>query len=65
MTVINHLKRNGIQTSIHYPPFWEFKAYNDSFKKSDCPIEPAPPITKNDESDTSSDSSLPKAWRSI
>ena len=38
ITVINHLKRNGIQTSIHYPPFWEFKAYNDSFKKSDCPI---------------------------
>ena len=38
ITVINHLKKVGIQTSIHYPPFWEFKAYNESFKKTDCPI---------------------------
>ncbi len=38
ISVINHLKKIGIQTSIHYPPFWEFKAYNESFKKSDCPI---------------------------
>ncbi|MDA9120344.1 DegT/DnrJ/EryC1/StrS family aminotransferase [Opitutales bacterium] len=37
-SVINYLKELGIQTSIHYPPFWEFKAYNKCFKKSDCPV---------------------------
>ena len=37
-SVINYLKELGIQTSIHYPPFWEFKAYNKCFKKSECPV---------------------------
>ena len=37
-SVINYLKELGIQTSIHYPPFWEFKAYSNMFKKSDCPV---------------------------
>lgn len=36
--VIEYLKEIGIQTSIHYPPFWEFKAYSKMFKKSDCPV---------------------------
>lgn len=37
-SVINYLKELGIQTSIHYPPFWEFKAYSKMFKKTDCPM---------------------------
>ena len=37
-SVINYLKEIGIQTSIHYPPFWDFKAYSKCFKKSDCPV---------------------------
>tara|TARA_B100000963_G_C22635309_1_gene677280 strand:+ start:1907 stop:3043 length:1137 start_codon:yes stop_codon:yes gene_type:complete len=35
---INHLKNNGIQSSIHYPAFWDFTAYKDYFSKKDTPI---------------------------
>lgn len=27
--VMEHMKQAGIQTSIHYPPFWSFAAYRD------------------------------------
>ncbi|MAS81080.1 MAG: DegT/DnrJ/EryC1/StrS aminotransferase [Legionellales bacterium] len=36
--VINTLKEKGIQSSIHYPPFWDFKAYKDRFSSDDAPI---------------------------
>ncbi len=36
--VINYLKERGIQSSIHYPPFWNFKAYKGRFSASDYPI---------------------------
>ena len=38
VAVINSLKAKGIQTSIHYPPFWSFTAFKDQFAKTDCPI---------------------------
>lgn len=37
-TAINHLKNNRIQSSIHYPAFWDFTAYKDYFNKKDTPI---------------------------
>jgi len=36
--VINFLKSNGIQSSIHYPPFWGFTAYKGLFTSTDTPI---------------------------
>ena len=36
-SVIEHCKKNGIQTSIHYPAFWDFEAYKDKFDKNDTP----------------------------
>ena len=36
--VINYLKSNKIQSSIHYPAFWEFSAFKKDFNKTDTPI---------------------------
>jgi dTDP-4-amino-4,6-dideoxygalactose transaminase len=36
--VMNGLKIKKIQSSIHYPPFWNFKAYQDQFTPDDAPI---------------------------
>jgi len=36
--VIEKLKQKGIQSSIHYPPFWDFTAYAGQFKPTDAPI---------------------------
>lgn len=38
LEVINALKEKKIQTSIHYPPFWNFKAYKNLFSIDDAPI---------------------------
>ena len=38
VAVINKLRTSKIQSSIHYPPFWEFTAYSDSMKQSDAPL---------------------------
>jgi len=35
--VIEFLKGQGIQSSVHYPPFWGFSAYRDYFQPSDTP----------------------------
>jgi dTDP-4-amino-4,6-dideoxygalactose transaminase len=37
-TVIEGLKAKGIQSSIHYPPFWKFTAYSGQFSASDAPV---------------------------
>lgn len=37
-TVIELLKANGIQSSIHYPPFWSFTAYDGHFSAADTPV---------------------------
>lgn len=36
--VINHLKEQGIQSSIHYPAFWDFSAYKNFFNKKKTPL---------------------------
>jgi dTDP-4-amino-4,6-dideoxygalactose transaminase len=38
VAVIGTLKENGIQSSIHYPPFWNFSAYKGQFSPDDSPI---------------------------
>jgi dTDP-4-amino-4,6-dideoxygalactose transaminase len=38
VTVMDSLKMKGIQSSIHYPPFWNFTAYAGWFDASDTPI---------------------------
>ena len=35
--VISTLKKKGIQSSIHYPPFWGFSAYENDYNPSDFP----------------------------
>jgi dTDP-4-amino-4,6-dideoxygalactose transaminase len=35
--VIEKLKAQGIQSSIHYPPFWNFTAYAGQFSPDDAP----------------------------
>ena len=35
--VINELKENRIQSSIHYPPFWNFSAFEGMFSPSETP----------------------------
>jgi len=35
--VIRHLKEAGIQTSIHYPPFWSFTAFGESCSPAQAP----------------------------
>ncbi len=36
--VIESLKAKGIQSSIHYPPFWNFTAYAGHFSPDDAPV---------------------------
>lgn len=36
--VIESLKAKGIQSSIHYPPFWNFTAYAGKFSPDDAPL---------------------------
>ncbi len=36
--VIEALKAKGVQSSIHYPPFWGFSAYQGFFTPQDAPI---------------------------
>lgn len=36
--VIGRLREAGIQTSIHYPPFWEFTAYEGITHPKDAPL---------------------------
>lgn len=36
--LIESLKAKGIQSSIHYPPFWNFTAYIDQFSQECAPI---------------------------
>jgi len=36
-SVIEYCKKKGIQTSIHYPAFWEFTAYKNQFDKNQTP----------------------------
>ena len=38
VAVIEHLKENRIQSSIHYPPFWGFTAYANQLKRKDAPV---------------------------
>ena len=38
LEVINKLKEIGIQTSIHYPAFWNFTAYKDVYNEDETPI---------------------------
>ncbi len=38
VAVIGALKENKIQSSIHYPPFWDFSAYKGQFSPVDSPI---------------------------
>lgn len=35
--VISKLREQGIQTSIHYPPFWNFTAYGEQTNPADAP----------------------------
>jgi dTDP-4-amino-4,6-dideoxygalactose transaminase len=36
--IIGALKEKGIQSSIHYPPFWDFTAYKGQFSSTDSPV---------------------------
>ena len=36
--VISQMRASGVQTSIHYPPFWSFTAYQDIASDTDAPI---------------------------
>ena len=38
VAVIGALREKRIQSSIHYPPFWDFAAYEGQFSPSDSPI---------------------------
>ena len=38
VAVIGALKDKKIQSSIHYPPFWNFSAYKGQFSPDDAPI---------------------------
>lgn len=38
LAVIGVLKDKKIQSSIHYPPFWDFSAYKGQFSESDSPV---------------------------
>jgi len=41
LAVIEKLKANGVQASIHYPPFWDFTGYQGMYKASDTPVAAA------------------------
>ena len=36
--VIENMKAKGIQSSIHYPPFWNFTAYAGQYSPDDTPV---------------------------
>jgi dTDP-4-amino-4,6-dideoxygalactose transaminase len=36
--IIGSLKEKGIQSSIHYPPFWDFSAFKGQFEQDGSPI---------------------------
>lgn len=38
VAVIGALKEKKIQSSIHYPPFWDFTAYQGQFSPNDSPV---------------------------
>ena len=38
VAVIGALKEKRIQSSIHYPPFWDFTAYKGHFSPNDSPV---------------------------
>ena len=38
VAVIGALKEKRIQSSIHYPPFWDFTAYKGQFSPNDTPV---------------------------
>ncbi|MDC3401439.1 DegT/DnrJ/EryC1/StrS aminotransferase family protein [Alphaproteobacteria bacterium] len=38
VAVIGTLKEKRIQSSIHYPPFWNFTAYKGQFSPNDSPV---------------------------
>lgn len=38
IAVIEQLKEKKIQSSIHYPPFWNFTAYQGQFSPNDAPV---------------------------
>jgi dTDP-4-amino-4,6-dideoxygalactose transaminase len=38
VAVIGDLKEKRIQSSIHYPPFWDFAAYKGQFSPDDSPV---------------------------
>ncbi len=38
VSIIKTLKEEGIQSSIHYPPFWNFSAYAGQFSPKDAPV---------------------------
>jgi dTDP-4-amino-4,6-dideoxygalactose transaminase len=38
VAVIGALKEKRIQSSIHYPPFWDFTAYKGQFSSNDSPV---------------------------
>jgi dTDP-4-amino-4,6-dideoxygalactose transaminase len=38
IAVIGALKEKRIQSSIHYPPFWDFTAYQGQFSPNDTPV---------------------------
>ena len=38
LKVMKLMKQRGIQTSIHYPAIWDFTAYHDKMKCSECGI---------------------------
>lgn len=38
VAVIGSLKEKRIQSSIHYPPFWDFTAYQGQFSPDDSPV---------------------------
>jgi dTDP-4-amino-4,6-dideoxygalactose transaminase len=41
ITVIETLKAHGVQSSIHYPPFWSFTGYAGQFSAEDAPLAAA------------------------
>ena len=38
LRIMSYLKQHGIQSSIHYPAFWDFEYYKKSVKITDLPI---------------------------
>ena len=38
LEVIEKLKASGVQSSIHYPPFWGFTGYRGMFDPKDTPV---------------------------